>query len=89
MDESPFPRELRDRFRRHEKIRSAALEKDGLKLAKFPEGKNKNVAIKDCTLEEDLYTLGFRRYRFIGETDEKYPPFNKAFGGAGGRSRGL
>ncbi|CAH9078896.1 unnamed protein product [Cuscuta europaea] len=81
LTESPFPRELRDRFRRHEKRRSAALEKDGRILAKIPEDRDKNITIKECTKEEDLYTLGFRRYRFLGETDEKFPAFEGASGG--------
>ncbi|CAH9092987.1 unnamed protein product [Cuscuta europaea] len=81
LSESPFPRELRVQFRRHEKRRSAALEKDGRILAKIPEGRDKNIAIKECTQEEDLYTLGFRRYPFLGETDEKFPAFEGASGG--------
>ncbi|CAH9119764.1 unnamed protein product [Cuscuta europaea] len=89
VDESPFPRKLRDRFRRHPKDGNAALEKDGLIIAKIPEGRTKNVSIKDYTLDEDLYSLGFRRYRFLGETDEKYPELDKAFEGAGGSSRWL
>ncbi|CAH9084271.1 unnamed protein product [Cuscuta europaea] len=84
LAENPFPKELRGRFRRHERVGSAALEKDGLKLTKIPEGKTKVVTIKECTFEEDLHALGFRRYRFIGEVDEKYPVFTEAFGGAGG-----
>ncbi|CAH9119786.1 unnamed protein product [Cuscuta europaea] len=88
LAENPFPRELRDRFRRHEKVGSIALEKDGLKLAKIPEGKKKVVTIKECTFEDDLHALGFQRYRFIGETDEKYLVFAEAFGGAGGSLRG-
>ncbi|CAH9096908.1 unnamed protein product [Cuscuta europaea] len=46
-----------------------------------PEGRDKNISIKDCTKEADLYTLGFRRYRFLGETDEKFPVFEGASGG--------
>ncbi|CAH9072666.1 unnamed protein product [Cuscuta europaea] len=82
--EISFPAELRDRFRRHPKVGSAALEKDGLVIAKIPEGRKKQVSIKDYTADKELYALGFRRYRFIGEVDEKYPVFAEAFGGAGG-----
>ncbi|CAH9099415.1 unnamed protein product [Cuscuta europaea] len=82
LAESPFLRELRDRFRHHEKRRSVALEKDGRILAKIPEGRDKNIAIKECIREEDLYALGFRRYRFLGETDEKFPALEGASGGS-------
>ncbi|CAH9094260.1 unnamed protein product [Cuscuta europaea] len=71
--ESPFPMELRDRFRRHPKVGSAALEKDGSIIAKIPAGRTKQVSIKDFTADKELFALGFRRYRFLGETDEKYP----------------
>ncbi|CAH9084878.1 unnamed protein product, partial [Cuscuta europaea] len=47
----------------------------------IPEGRDKNITIKECTKEGDLYTLGFRRYRFLGETDEKFPVFEGASGG--------
>ncbi|CAH9084871.1 unnamed protein product [Cuscuta europaea] len=47
----------------------------------IPEGRDKNITIKECTKEGDLYTLGFRRYRFLGETDEKFPMFEGASGG--------
>ncbi|CAH9081817.1 unnamed protein product [Cuscuta europaea] len=82
--ENPFPAELRDRFRRHPKVGSAALEKDGLVIAKIPEGRTKQVSIKDHTADKGFYALGFRRYRFIGESDEKYPIFAEAFGGTRG-----
>ncbi|CAH9102649.1 unnamed protein product [Cuscuta europaea] len=65
--------ELRDRFRRHPKVGSAALEKDGSTIAKIPAGRTKQVSIKDFTADKELFALSFRRYRFLGETDEKYP----------------
>ncbi|CAH9093792.1 unnamed protein product [Cuscuta europaea] len=80
MAESPFPRELRNYFRRHVKTEGcAALKKWGKKISAIPEGWDKHVLLKEMTLEDDLYLLGFRRYRFLGETYEKYPILERAF----------
>ncbi|CAH9117733.1 unnamed protein product [Cuscuta europaea] len=73
MAENPFPAPLRDSFRRHLKAGSAALEKKRMKLSKKSEGSEKHVLIKVATLPDELYDLGFRRYRLMGEKDERYP----------------
>ncbi|CAH9075117.1 unnamed protein product [Cuscuta europaea] len=89
MAVNPFPGELRNHFRRHPKVEGATFEKDGKKLSAIPEGREKHVKIKEMTLEDGLYKLSFRRYRFLGEMDEKYPVLDVAFESAGGSSRGL
>ncbi|CAH9082768.1 unnamed protein product [Cuscuta europaea] len=73
MEENPFSGELRNHFRHHPKVESAALEKDGRKISAFPEGSTKLATIKDSTLLEDLYNLGFQRYRFLGERTRNTP----------------
>ncbi|CAH9097656.1 unnamed protein product [Cuscuta europaea] len=84
MAENPFPAPLRDSFRRHVKVGSAALEKKGRKLSKKPEGSEKHTKIRDATLPDELYDMGFRRYRLMGESDERYPPVDRVYQSAGG-----
>ncbi|CAH9077963.1 unnamed protein product [Cuscuta europaea] len=87
LEENPFPTMLRNSFRRHPKVGSAALEKNGIILAKKPEGSDKHVKIKDVTLPEELFSLGFRQFRPRGSSDERYPPLDRVFEGAGGDYR--
>ncbi|CAH9082933.1 unnamed protein product [Cuscuta europaea] len=84
MKETPFPGELQNYFKRHPKVEGAALEKDGRKISAIPMGRNKYVSIKELTLNDDLHNLGFRRYLFLGERDEKYPICDRVFEGLGG-----
>ncbi|CAH9141977.1 unnamed protein product, partial [Cuscuta epithymum] len=84
MADNPFPGALRNHFRRHPKVGSAALQKAGKKLTEKPEGSDKVIAIKAATLPEDLYLLGFRRYRLPGDEDEKYPEIDRGYQNAGG-----
>ncbi|CAH9112991.1 unnamed protein product [Cuscuta epithymum] len=89
MADNHFPRPLRDHFRRHLKVRNYALEKAGKKLAAKPEGSEKLLAIKAATLPDELYLLGFRRFRLMGEKDEKYPSIDRVFQSAEGCRRRL
>ncbi|CAH9114647.1 unnamed protein product [Cuscuta europaea] len=86
MAENPFPAPLCDHFRRYPKVGNAALEKNGKKLAKKPEGSDKHVTIKEATLPDDLFDLSFRRYRLVGEVDEKYPLIDCVFESTRGAS---
>ncbi|CAH9081286.1 unnamed protein product [Cuscuta europaea] len=84
LEENPFPAQLRNSFQRHPKVGSAALEKNDKVLAKKPEGSDKHVKIREVTLPEDLLNLCFRQFRPRGSSDERYPPLDRVFEGAGG-----
>ncbi|CAH9102725.1 unnamed protein product [Cuscuta europaea] len=79
MAENPFPGPLRDNFRRHPKVGSAALEKDRKKLMALPEGSEDLITIKDAALPDDLHSLDFQRYHLLGKKDEKYPLIDRVY----------
>ncbi|CAH9104487.1 unnamed protein product [Cuscuta europaea] len=66
-------------FLAHSKVGSAALEKSAKKISAKLEGPEDVVTIDDATLPNDLYSLGFRRYRLFGESDEKYPMIDRVY----------
>ncbi|CAH9100622.1 unnamed protein product [Cuscuta epithymum] len=89
MAVNPFAEPLKDRFRRHLKVGSAALQKAGKKLSAKPEGSDKQITIKSATLPDELYKLGFKRYRRFGEKDENYPLIDMVPQSAGGPAMDL
>ncbi|CAH9132616.1 unnamed protein product [Cuscuta epithymum] len=82
--ENPFPGALNNHFKRHPKVGSAALDKAGRRLIEKPEGSDKVIAIKAAASPEELYLLGFRRYRLPEDKDEKYPLIDRGYQNAGG-----
>ncbi|CAH9093942.1 unnamed protein product [Cuscuta europaea] len=84
LAENPFSAPLGDRFRRHLKAEGYALEKNGRVLSKKPEGSDKHVSIKGATLSSELYKLGFRQYRLMGEKKEGYPTIDRVYESAEG-----